>query len=369
MTGEEIKKKLGFGLMRLPQKDGKSDLEQTADMVDLFLGAGFNYFDTARAYGDSEQTIRKALVERYPRDKFVFATKNAAWIGAKNADDAKAMFETSLENTGLEYIDYYLAHNLGNDRTKVFDDFGMWDFFKGLKESGRIRHLGFSFHDKADTLEKILEDHPEMEFVQLQINYADWESEVVQARKNYELVRAHGLPVTIMEPVKGGMLVNIPDEAKEVFAGIDPEASPASWAIRFAASLDGVLTVLSGMSDIDQMKDNISFMENFRPLNEEEQAAVAKARGVIESLPRIPCTSCHYCTKECPQKINIPDIFNAMNFELMYGNEAGAKMNYGFATRGKGKASDCIECGQCENACPQHIRIIDELKKCADFFK
>ena len=363
MLGEDIKK-LGFGLMRLPQKDGKSDVEQVCDMVDMFLDAGFTYFDTARAYGDSEETIRKALVERYPRGSYQLATKNAAWLGAKNADDAKEMIKTSLENTGAGYFDYYLAHNLGNERTKIFDDYGMWDFFKGLKEDGCIRHLGFSYHDRADNLERIIEAHPEMEFVQLQINYADWETENIQSRRCYEVAREHGLPVTIMEPVKGGMLVNVPEEVKKIFTGVDADASMASWAIRFAASLDGIITVLSGMSDLKQMQDNLAYMKDFKPLNEKEKQAIVKARGIIEKLPQIPCTACHYCTKDCPQHIDIPGVFKAMNYETMYHDIKMAKNDYKFATL-QALASECIACGQCEEACPQHIGIIEELKKCA----
>jgi predicted aldo/keto reductase-like oxidoreductase len=366
MLGDNIKN-FGFGLMRLPQKGGKSDVEETSRMVDMFLDAGFTYFDTARAYGDSEETIRKALVERYPRESYQLATKNAAWMGAKNAEDAKQMFYTSLENTGAEYFDFYLAHNLGDMRTAVFDNFGLWDFFKELKKEGKIKHFGFSYHDKAAGLDKILDEHPEVEFVQLQINYADWETETVQSRACYEVVRKHGLPVTIMEPVKGGMLVNVPDEVKKIFTDIDPDASMASWAIRFAASLDGLVTVLSGMSSVEQMEDNLSFMKDFKPLNEEELAAVAKARGIIDNLPRIPCTACRYCTKGCPQNINIPEIFKAMNYKKMYNDDKMAKNSYMWATAaGAGKASECIACGQCEEACPQHIGIIDELKKCAD---
>lgn len=364
MLGDNIKN-FGFGLMRLPQKDGKSDVEETSKMVDMFLDAGFTYFDTARAYGDSEETIKKALVERYPRDSYQLATKNAAWMGAKTAEDARAMFDTSLENTGAGYFDFYLAHNLGDYRTAVFDKFNMWDFFKDLKKEGKIKHFGFSYHDKADKLDKILDEHPEVEFVQLQINYADWETETVQSRACYETVRKHGLPVTIMEPVKGGMLVNVPDSVKEIFAELDPDASMASWAIRFAASLDGLVTVLSGMSSVEQMEDNLSFMKDFKPLSEKELAAVAKARDIIENLPRIPCTSCHYCMEGCPQNINIPGILEAMNYKLMYKDLPAAKNSYVWATR-RGKASDCIACGQCEAACPQHISIIDELKKCAD---
>ncbi|MGI6722164.1 MAG: aldo/keto reductase [Anaerovoracaceae bacterium] len=364
MLGKDIKK-LGFGLMRLPKIGEKSDVDQVCKMVDMFLEAGFTYFDTARAYGDSEETIKKVLIDRYPRDSFQLATKNAAWLGAKNEKEAKEMFQTSLDNTGAGYFDFYLAHNLGNERTAVFDNYDMWDFFKGLKKDGLIKHLGFSYHDKADNLKKILADHPEMEFVQLQINYADWNSDIIESRKCYEVVREHGLPVTIMETVKGGLLINVPDEVKEIFGAVHPDWSMAEWAIKFAASLDGIITVLSGMSSIEQMSENLKFMKGFEKLNEKEMAAIAEARKVIEALPQIPCTSCRYCTKECPQNIRIPDIFKAMNFEIMYHDRNFAKNEYGFATLNAGKASDCIKCGQCEQACTQHIEIIKELENVA----
>jgi predicted aldo/keto reductase-like oxidoreductase len=366
--GEEFKK-LGFGLMRLPMLDnGEVDIEQTKQMVDLFLSRGFTYFDTAYGYleGKSEKAVKEVLVKRYPRESFQLATKLPAWAGAKNAEEAKGMFYTSLERTGAGYFDFYLLHNLGDTRTAVFDEFGIWDFVKGLKEQGLIRHMGFSFHDKADKLEEILKAHPEVEFVQLQINYADWESEIIQSRKCYETARKYGKPVIIMEPVKGGSLANLPEPAAEIFRKADPNASQSSWALRFAASLPGLVTVLSGMSTLDQMKDNVSFMENFKPLTQEEQAVIAKVQEKLASLPQIPCTSCQYCVKGCPMGIAIPGTFKAMNNYLIYNNLTGALGNYKFETRGGGFASKCIECGQCESVCPQHIHIIDELKRAVE---
>lgn len=368
--GQEIKK-LGFGLMRLPMIDGEVDIEQTKQMVDLFLSKGFTYFDTAYGYleGKSEKAIKTALVDRYPRESFQLATKLPAWAGAKTAEEAQGMLATSLERTGAGYFDFYLLHNLGDNRTEAFDRFGIWDFLRRKRDEGVIRHLGFSFHDKADVLDDLLTRNPDMEFVQLQINYADWESASIQSRACYEVARKHGKPVIIMEPVKGGSLATLPAPIEEIFKKANPEASLPSWAIRFAASLDGLVTVLSGMSTLEQMQDNLSFMQDFKPLSAQERAVVDQVRAALDSLPQIPCTACQYCVKGCPQSINIPGIFKAVNNQLVYGNRAGALGNYKFATRNGSKASDCIACGQCEAACPQHIHIIDELKKAAEMLE
>ena len=368
--GENIPK-LGFGLMRLPMIGEEVDIEQTKQMVDLFMEKGFTYFDTAYGYigGKSEMAIKDALVDRYPRESFQLATKLPAWAGAKTADEAKEMFWTSLKRTGAGYFDFYLLHNLGDNRSKSFDDFGIWDFVQEQKAAGLIKHVGFSFHDKADVLDEVLTAHPEMEFVQLQINYADWESESVQSRKCYEVARKHNKPVIIMEPVKGGNLAGLPESVASIFKEANPEASISSWAVRYAASLEGLVTVLSGMSTLDQMKDNLSYMENFQPLTDDERAVVAKVQAALEAMPTIPCTGCQYCTKDCPQQINIPGVFGSVNTYLTYDSLAGAKGSYGWATAHGGKASDCIGCGQCEAACPQHISIIDELKKAADLLE
>lgn len=274
--GEEIKK-LGFGLMRLPQKDGAIDIEQTKTMVDMFMDAGFTYFDTAWAYAGSEDAIRQALVERYPRESFQLATKNAAWINCKTREEAIQQFDTSLKQTGAGYFDFYLLHNLGEGRTKYFDDYDMWSWIKEKKESGQIKHMGFSFHSTPEELEEILNQHPEMEFVQLQINYADWENPAIQSRACYEVARAHGKSVIIMEPVKGGMLANPPESVQKIFKEAEPDSSIASWAIRFAADLDGLITVLSGMSNIEQMEDNLSYMKDFQGLTEAQKATLKAA--------------------------------------------------------------------------------------------
>lgn len=361
--------KLGFGLMRLPEKDGAIDIEQTSHMVDLFLAAGFRYFDTAYGYanGESEKAIKKALVDRYPRDSFFLATKLPAWAGAGSREAAEQMLATSLERTGAGYFDYYLLHNLGEHRTHYFDEYDIWNYLRRKKEEGVIRHLGFSIHDKADVLEKVLTDHPEMEFVQLQINYADWENPTIESRKCYETARRHGKPVIIMEPVKGGILASPPEKIVELMSAADPGASPASWAIRFAASLEGVITVLSGMSNTAQMEDNISFMKNMRPMSGEELAVIGKAREILSGIPTVPCTACAYCMSGCPEHIAIYGTFQSVNMLTMYGNRESAAGNYAWNTLGHGwnKASACIGCGKCEKVCPQHIHIRDELRRAA----
>ncbi len=356
--------KLGFGLMRLPKKGLFTDVEQVKQMVDLYMEAGFTYFDTAFVYIGSEDTIRKALVERYPRDSYTLATKINAMM-TLNEKTCKKQFFTSLERTKAGYFDYYLLHSIMEDGYARYDKFHIWDFVKEQKAKGLIRHFGFSFHAGPDLLDRLLTEHPEVDFIQLQINYADWENPSVMSRANYEVARKHGKSIVVMEPVKGGNLANPPEEVEKLFKGYHPDMSCASWAIRFVASLDGIITVLSGMSNIEQMKDNISYMKNFKPLNDEEQKIIQKAQRILGESSTIPCTACHYCTEGCPKQIPIPEIFSAMNKQLGHGQKAQAIEDYQAVTDKKGKASECINCRQCEKACPQHLPITEHLKMCA----
>ena len=362
--------KLGFGLMRLPKlESGEIDVEQVKEMVDLFMAAGLTYFDTAYVYdnGKSEEAAKAALVDRYPRDKFTLATKLNARV-ATSAEDARQQLATSLERTGAGYFDYYLLHALGKGNVGKYDEYDLWNFVKEAKEQGLIRHWGFSFHDGPELLDELLTKHPDVEFVQLQINYADWDSPSVTSRACYEVARKHNKPVVIMEPIKGGTLADPPSRVRQLLTEADPKVSPASWAVRYAASLEGILTVLSGMSNLEQMRDNLSYMTHFQPLSDGERQVIARVQAVLASIDSIPCTACRYCTDGCPMKINIPGIFGARNKQLIFEQvEQGAK-DYVRVTREGGKASDCIGCGQCEAACPQHINIIERLKQCAEVF-
>ena len=365
--GKDIPK-LGFGLMRLPMLGDQVDLEQTKEMVDKFLAAGFTYFDTAYGYldGKSEEAVRPVLVDRYPRDRFQLATKLPAWAGPQTAQEARDMLATSLKRTGAGYFDFYLLHNLGDERTAAFDRFGIWDYVLEQKAKGVLKHVGFSFHDTAEELDRLLALHPEMEFVQLQVNWADWDSPTVQSARCMEVARKHGKPVVIMEPVKGGSLAALPQQVSQVMTSADPNVSLASWALRFAASQPQVITVLSGMSNIAQMEDNIATMKHFIPLDDAQRQIIAQAQAALAAIPSVPCTGCQYCVKGCPMGVAIPGIFKALNNLLIFGNLEGAKGNYSWETRHGGLASKCVACGQCEGVCPQHIPIIRRLQEAAE---
>ena len=362
--------KLGFGFMRLPKLEGgEIDIEQTKKMVDLFVEGGGTYFDTAYVYdnGKSEEAIREAVVKRYPRESFTIATKLNAAMHCNDEESAKQQLFTSLERTGAGYFDFYLLHALQRSNIDKYNNYHLWDFVKEQKEKGLIRHWGFSFHSDPELLDQLLTEHPDAEFVQLQINYADWENPGVKSRECYEIVRKHGKEVVIMEPIKGGALANPVQEVKDVFAKADPDASCASWAVRYAASLDGVLSVLSGMSNLAQMEDNMSYMKDFKPLSDEEQEVIRQAQVALRADNSIKCTACHYCTDGCPMSIPIPEIFQVWNNNEKYHLFNGGKRDYQIATMNRGKASDCIECGQCEAQCPQHLEIIELLKECRSF--
>ena len=359
--------KLGFGLMRLPKnEDGSIDIIQTSEMVDRFILAGGTYFDTAYVYdnGKSEEAARRALVDRYPRESYTLCTKLNAWHQAHDEASAKQQFYTSLERTGAGYFDYYLLHGLQPGNWMKYDEYHLWDFVKEQKAKGLLKNIGFSYHADPELLDKLLTEHPEMDFIQLQLNYADWENPGIAARANYEVARKHGLPIVVMEPVKGGALANPIPKVKEVFDAANPNVSYASWAIRYAASLDGIITVLSGMSNLEQMDDNLSYMKDFQPLSNQELEVIHNAQKALNEDDSIPCTACHYCTDGCPMNIPIPEIFTVSNRSKIYPGWDKGKNGYLIATTNKGKASDCIACGQCESACPQQLSIIGLLKEC-----
>lgn len=370
-------KKLGFGLMRLPLKDANDmtsiDLEQFKQMVDIFIERGFTYFDTAYPYhgGQSEVAFREAVAKRYPRDHYTITDKMPCWA-VQTEDDLERIFNEQLDRCGVEYFDYYWLHCLNRDFVKNMDRVDGWGFLVRKKAERKIRHIGFSFHDDSQLLEQILKGHPEMEYVQLQINYLDWDSPTVESGNCYNLCVRYGKPVIVMEPVKGGSLAKIPADAERLFRDYNPQASPASWAVRYCASLPNVMMVLSGMSDLSQLRDNTSYMQDFHPLDSEEQSRVVQATSIIKNAIAIPCTACHYCTDGCPQQICIPEYFSIYNTLHQFGREQqwmNTSVYYGVLNRTHGRASDCIECGQCEEHCPQHIHIIDSLKLVAQTYE
>lgn len=369
-------KKLGFGTMRLPRLDADDpasiDIEQFKKMVDMFIDRGFTYFDTAYPYHQekSEEAVKEALVKRFPRESFYLADKMPI-LRVTKTEDYQTFFDEQRRRCGVDYFDYYLLHNLGRDRYVNTEKFGGFPFIAKLKKDGYVKNIGFSFHDDAETLDRILTDHPEVDFVQLQINYLDWNSIAIQSGACYEVAKKHGKKVTVMEPVKGGALVNLPqhalDKFKEFYGDSESVLTPASLAIRYAASLDNVQMVLSGMSDISQLQNNTAYMRDFEPLNEAEYKLIDEITKILNSSGTIQCTSCRYCMEVCPGNINIPEYFGLYNMHAVTGNKSN--MYYERFSMNHGKASECIKCGKCEKNCPQHINIREKLEDFAALYE
>lgn len=363
---DKVKKNFGFGCMRLPMNGDQVDIAETTRMVDEFLAQGFNYFDTAHGYigGKSELALKECLTSRYPREAYSLTDKLTDSY-FKTETDIRPFFEGQLEACGVDYFDFYLMHAQNADNFKKFKACRAYETAFALKAEGRIRHVGLSFHDRAEVLDQILTEYPQIEVVQIQFNYLDYDDIAVQSRKCYEVCRKHGKPVLVMEPVKGGSLVNLPEEAKKVLDDLHG-GSPASYAIRFAAGFPGMMMVLSGMSDLEQMKDNLSYMRDFKPLNETELAAVNKVQEIFHKMNMIPCTACRYCVEGCPKQISIPDLFAIMNIKQLH-HDWNADYYYEEVHTASGRrASDCLKCGKCEKICPQHLpirKLLEEIAK------
>ena len=361
-------KNFGFGLMRLPMNGEEVDIEQVKKMTDRFLEEGFTYFDTAHPYikGKSETAIREALVKRYPRESFLLADKLSP-NSFNSEEEIRPVFNEMLEACGVEYFDYFLMHAQSSNNYQKYCDCRAYEIGAELKAEGKIKHLGFSFHDSAEFLEKILTEKPMVEFVQLQFNYVDYEDPSVESRKCYEVCRKFNKPVIVMEPVKGGSLVNLPEKAQKIFDELNG-GSNASYAIRFAASFDGIMMVLSGMGSMEMMNDNISYMKDFQPLSDVERNAVNQVRDIFRSQGLIPCTACRYCTERCPQGIAIPDLFACLNAKKQFNNWNQDYYYNNIHTKNGGKANSCIGCGKCEAICPQHLEIRALLKEVSKEF-
>ena len=365
---DNIKGNFGFGCMRFPMKGEEVDYEETTKMIDTFMANGFNYFDTAHGYiGEkSEPALRECLVKRYPREDYILVNKLTTYFFEKE-EEIVPLFEKQLEACGVDYFDFYLLHAQNADFFAKYKRCRAYEHAFEFKKEGRVKHVGISFHDKAEVLEQILTEYPEIEVVQIQFNYLDYDDVGIESRKCYEVCVKYGKPVIVMEPVKGGSLVNIPEEAQKIFDDLGG-GSNASYAVRFAASFDNMMMVLSGMSNMEQMEDNISYMKEFKPLSEEEFAAVFKVRDIINAQGLIPCTACKYCMDVCPKKIAIPDLFSDMNAKTIHDNW-NSGWYYDIHTLNRGKASDCVKCGKCEKVCPQHLGIRELLEGVAEAFE
>ena len=366
--GESIGK-LGFGFMRMPMADGLGiDYDLQKRMIDKYLAAGFRYFDTAYAYAGSEEALRETLVKRHRRDKFSITTKLHAF-SVNSREDMQKMFDTSMERLGLDYLDFYLFHGLTLEICEKLEHLDGWEFVRKLKMQGRIGHYGFSFHDTPEHLDEMLSRHPDAELVQLQINYLDWDNPEVQSRRLYETVRKHNKPFTIMGPNKGGLLAGEGSLAEEILRKVNPEVSAASWAVRFASSLDGLITMLSGMGTMEQLEDNIRTIQNLRPLTTSEMDTLRSVADMLRQMPAIQCTGCKYCMEACPQKLNIPNLITLYNEYLVYRQIRSIGYTFDEATMGGRLPSTCTACRSCEKHCPQHIEISEIMLKTATAYE